>query len=59
MALLAVDPEVLDGAGAAVVSAGEGLGSVIATLTTALSGIAGMIRPVARWVAVTTVRHLS
>ena len=32
MAPLAVDPEVLDGAGAAVISAGEGLGSVITGL---------------------------
>jgi len=39
---LAVDPEVLDGAGAAVISAGEGLGSVITTLTTSLSGCNGM-----------------
>jgi hypothetical protein len=42
MAPLAVDPEVLDGAGAAVISAGEGLGSVITTLTTSLSGCSGM-----------------
>ena len=42
MAPLAVDPEVLDGAGAAVISAGDGLGSVISTLTTALSGCDGM-----------------
>jgi hypothetical protein len=42
MAPLAVDPEVLDGAGAAVVSTGEGLGSVVSTLTTALSGCDGM-----------------
>jgi ADP-ribosyltransferase exoenzyme len=42
MAPLAVDPEVLDGAGAAVISAGEGLGSVITTLTTSLSGCNGM-----------------
>jgi hypothetical protein len=42
MAPLAVDPEALDGAGAAVVSAGESLGSVISTLTAALSGTAGM-----------------
>jgi hypothetical protein len=42
MAPLAVDPEVLDGAGAAAISAGEGLGSVITTLTTSLSGCSGM-----------------
>jgi NAD:arginine ADP-ribosyltransferase len=42
MAPLTVDPEVLDGAGAAVISAGEGLGSVITTLTTSLSGCNGM-----------------
>jgi len=42
MAPLAVDPEVLDGAGAAVISAGEGLGAVITTLTTSLSGYTGM-----------------
>src|SRR3984957_13970189 len=42
MAPLAVDPEVLDGAGAAVISAGEGLGSVITMLTTSLSGCNGM-----------------
>jgi hypothetical protein len=42
MAPLAVDPQVLDGAGAAVISAGDGLGSVISTLTTALSGCGGM-----------------
>jgi hypothetical protein len=42
MAPLAVDPEVLDGAGAAVISAGEGLGSVITTLTTSLAGCNGM-----------------
>jgi hypothetical protein len=42
MAPLAVDPEVLDGAGAAVISAGEGLGSIITTLTTSLSGCNGM-----------------
>ena len=42
MAPLAVDPEVLDGAGAAVISTGEGLGSVITTLTTSLSGCSGM-----------------
>jgi hypothetical protein len=42
MTPLAVDPEALSSAGAAVVSAGAGLGSVISTLTTALSGTAGM-----------------
>ena len=42
MAPLAVDPDVLDGAGAAVISTGEGLGSVITTLTTSLSGCNGM-----------------
>src|ERR1700755_2125741 len=42
MAPLAVDPEALDGAGTAVISAGEGLGSVITTLTTSLSGCNGM-----------------
>jgi hypothetical protein len=42
MAPLAVDPSTLDGAGAAVVTAGEGLGSVISTLTAALSGCSGM-----------------
>src|ERR1700722_13969635 len=42
MAPLVVDPQVLDGAGAAVASAGEGLGSVITTLTTSLSGCNGM-----------------
>jgi ADP-ribosyltransferase exoenzyme len=42
MAPLAVDPDVLDGAGAAVISAGEGLGPVIKTLTTSLSGCTGM-----------------
>jgi len=42
MAALAVDPQVLDGAGAAVISAGDGLGSVISTLTTTLSGCDGM-----------------
>jgi hypothetical protein len=39
---LEVDPEALSGAGAAVVAVGEGLGAVISTLTTALSGTAGM-----------------
>lgn len=42
MAPLAVDSEVLDGAGAAVVSAGEDLGSVVSTLTTVLAGCSGM-----------------
>ncbi len=42
MAPLAVDPAALDGAGAAVVAAGEGLGTVIASLTAALAGRAGM-----------------
>jgi hypothetical protein len=42
MAPLAVDPSTLDGAGAAAVTAGKGLGSVISTLTAALSGSSGM-----------------
>ncbi|BBX47934.1 outer membrane channel protein/necrotizing toxin glycohydrolase CpnT [Mycobacterium cookii] len=42
MAPLAVDPEALDGAGVAVISAGDGLASVISTLTTALAGCNGM-----------------
>jgi hypothetical protein len=42
MAPLAVDPEALDGAGAAVVWAGEGLASVASTLATALAGCSGM-----------------
>ena len=42
MAPLAVDPEALDRAGTAVISAGEGLGSVVTTLTTSLSGCTGM-----------------
>jgi hypothetical protein len=42
MAPLAVDPEILDGAGAAVISVGEGLGSTISTLTTSLGGCHGM-----------------
>jgi hypothetical protein len=42
MAPLAVDPSTLDGAGAAVVTAGKGLGSVISTLTAALPGCSGM-----------------
>ena len=37
-----VDPVALDGAGSAVVSVGAGLGSVISTLSTALSGTTGM-----------------
>lgn len=42
MAPLVVDPANLDGAGTSVVSAGNGLGSVISTVTSALSGCAGM-----------------
>ncbi|OMC16465.1 TNT domain-containing protein [Mycobacterium sp. SP-6446] len=42
MAPLAVDTAALDSAGAEVVTAGEGLGSVISTLTAVLSGCAGM-----------------
>lgn len=42
MAPLGVDPAALDNAGAAVVTAAEGLGSVISTLTAALAGCAGM-----------------
>src|ERR1700724_2163425 len=42
MAPLAVAPQALDGAGATVVSAGEGLGSVVSTLTTALAGCNAM-----------------
>ncbi len=42
MAPLAVDPAALDSAGAEVVTAGEGLASVISTLTAALSGCSGM-----------------
>lgn len=42
MTTLAVDPAALDGAGAAVVAAGENLGSVTSTLTGALAGSAGM-----------------
>ncbi|HEV7580479.1 MAG TPA: NAD(+)--arginine ADP-ribosyltransferase [Mycobacterium sp.] len=42
MAPLAVDPAALDGAGATVVTAGEGLSSAISILTVALSGCAGM-----------------
>ncbi|WAC90950.1 NAD(+)--arginine ADP-ribosyltransferase Mav [Mycobacterium sp. Aquia_213] len=42
MAPLGVDPVALDGAGAEVVTAAEGLASVISTLMAALSGCAGM-----------------
>lgn len=42
MTPLVVDPTALDSAGIQVVTAGEGLGSVISTLTAALSGCAGM-----------------
>lgn len=42
MAPLAVDTAALDSAGAEVVTAGEGLGAVISTLTAALSACAGM-----------------
>src|ERR1700752_3723821 len=42
MAPLTVDPAALDGAGTAVISAGQGLGRVISTLTTALGGCSGM-----------------
>jgi hypothetical protein len=42
MAPLAVDPAALDSAGAEVVTAGEGMGSVISTLTAALAGCAAM-----------------
>ncbi|HEY0226064.1 MAG TPA: NAD(+)--arginine ADP-ribosyltransferase, partial [Mycobacterium sp.] len=42
MAPLAVDPAALDSAGNQVVTTGEGLGSVISTLTAALSGCSGM-----------------
>lgn len=42
MAPLAVDPIALDSAGNQVVTAGEGLGSVISTLSSALAGCAGM-----------------
>jgi hypothetical protein len=42
MAPLAVDPAALDGAGATVISVGEGLGSVVTTLSTALAGCDGM-----------------
>lgn len=42
MAPLGVDPGALDTAGSEVVTAAEGLGSVISALTAALSGCAGM-----------------
>ncbi|MCV7029364.1 TNT domain-containing protein [Mycobacterium sherrisii] len=42
MAPLTVDPTALDSAGNQVVTAGEGLGSVISTLSAALAGCAGM-----------------
>ncbi|EUA12626.1 putative nAD(+)--arginine ADP-ribosyltransferase Mav [Mycobacterium kansasii 662] len=42
MAPLTVDPTALDSSGAAVVAAGENLGSVTSTLTSALGGLAGM-----------------
>jgi Tuberculosis necrotizing toxin len=42
MAPLGVDPAALDGAGAEVVTAADGLASVISTLLAALSGCAGM-----------------
>jgi hypothetical protein len=42
MAPLAVDPEALDGAGAEVISVGDGLGSTVSTLTTALAGCHAM-----------------
>jgi hypothetical protein len=42
MAPLAVDAAALDSAGTEVVTAGEGLGSVISTLIAALSGCSGM-----------------
>jgi hypothetical protein len=42
MAPLTVDPEVLNGAGTAVISVGDGLGSTVSTLTTALAGCHGM-----------------
>jgi hypothetical protein len=42
MAPLAVDPAVLDRAGADVVSAGEALASAVSALTAALSGCSGM-----------------
>src|SRR5271169_315219 len=42
MAPLTVHPAALEGAGTAVISAGQGLGRVISTLTTALGGCSGM-----------------
>ena len=42
MAPLAVDPRVLDGAGATVISVGEGLASTVSTLTATLAGCHGM-----------------
>ena len=42
MAPLAVDPAALDGTGSAVIAAGDGLRSVISTLTAALAGCSGM-----------------
>jgi hypothetical protein len=42
MAPLAVDPAALDGAGAKVISVGDGLASVVSTLTTQLAGCNGM-----------------
>lgn len=42
MAPLAVDPQALDDAGASIVSTGDGLGSVVSTLITALAGCGGM-----------------
>jgi len=42
MAPLAVDPKALDGAGAAVISVGQGLGSAVSTLTSTLAGCHGM-----------------
>ena len=42
MAPLTVDPEVLDSAGAAVISVGDGLASTVSTLTTSLAGCRGM-----------------
>jgi len=42
MAPVAVDPAALDGAGVAVVSAGQGAGALISTLSAALSGCAAM-----------------
>lgn len=42
MVPLAVDPAALDGAGAAVVSVGDGLASVISMVTASSPGCAGM-----------------